>query len=411
MKRILLAGLALGTLAAAASLRAEAPRPNPAAPVAAGSNQFALELYGKLRGQDGNLFFSPFSVSTALAMTSTGAKGRTLEQMVGTLHMPADPVQAHAGYAALLKGLNAEGIDPKKRGYDLSVANALWGQQGIDWKPDFLAAAEKYYGAGLREVDFKGATEAAGKTINAWVEQQTHNKIKDLIKSGVLQPDTRLVLTNAIYFKGAWAIEFDKKRTRDEAFHLSADRQVKAPMMHQESGFFYGETDSLQMLQLPYRGNEVSMVVLLPKKRDGLEAMEKSLSAENLSKWLRQLRHEEKVIVTLPKFKMTREFDLERKLSELGMKDLFAPGLADLSGMTGAKNLFVSNVIHKAFVEVNEEGTEAAAATAVIVRPTSAPLNPRPVPVFKADHPFIFVIRDNRSGAVLFMGRLADPSK
>jgi serpin B len=405
-RRMFLPGLAL----AVAGGNVRAAQPTMKKPVAEGSNQFAAELYGKLSKEEGNLFFSPFSISTALGMTSVGARGQTLEQMVKTLHLPPDQAETNRGFAELMKSLNAEGSDPAKRGYELSVANALWGQQGASWEKSFRDTTEKFYGAGLHQVDFARATEAARQTINGWVEKQTRDKIKDLIAKDVLQPDTQLVLTNAIYFKGKWAVEFSKKATNDELFFTAPEKSAKVPMMHIRGGYGYYEDADLQALEMPYKGNELAMVVFLPKKKDGLAALEKSLTPVNLAKWVGGLRYTETVIVTLPRFKMTSEFSLAKQLASMGMKDLFSMG-ADLSGMRRDGGLFISDAIHKAFVEVNEEGTEAAAATAIIARPTAAAVNPRPIPVFRADHPFAFTIRDRRNGSVLFMGRVADPAK
>lgn len=400
MRNVLLVGLLL-TVGVTPSVAADKPAKNP---VADGNTQFALELYTKLSGQKGNLFLSPFSISTALGMTSAGAKGKTLDEMNQTLHLPADQAETHAGFASLIKTLNAEGVEPAKRGYELSVANALWGQKGANWLPTFLETTGKNYGAGLREVDYM-QTEAARKTINQWVEQQTKDKIKDLLQEGVLLPDTQLVLTNAIYFKGAWAVEFNKKETRDEPFFSDGVKGTKTPTMHVSSGYRYHEEAGFQALELPYKGKELSMVIFLPKKKDGLADFEKTLSAAKLNEWLGKLRMEPTVNVSLPKFKMTSEFSLSKTLSGMGMKLLFSEG-ADLSGMNGKGGLFVSDAIHKAFVDVNEEGTEAAAATAIVVRPTSARIEP----FFRADHPFFFAIRDHRTGSVLFVGRVVDPT-
>ncbi|HEY8506075.1 MAG TPA: serpin family protein [Gemmataceae bacterium] len=402
-------GVALG--AALTCAGGEEPRTGPAAEeVVKGNNQFALDLYARLRERDGNLFLSPFSISTALAMTATGAEGRTLEQMQRVLHLPKDREATNAGFAALLKRLNAAGGDAAKRPYELAIANALWGAAGKKWRPEFLAATREHYGAGLREVDFT-ATEQARRTINAWVEEQTRDRIRDLIPKGVLNSDTKLVLTNAIYFKGQWEREFSRKATRPEKFYVSAGKTVEAPLMHRSGRYRYGEAENLQFLELPYRGNALSMVVLLPREKTGLAAMEKELTDVNLTAWLGKLRPEPTVRVWLPRFKVTTAFRLADELKAMGMTDAFSRAAADLSGMTGERDLFVSEVVHKAFVEVNEEGTEAAAATGVIVAPTSAPIEPKVIPTFRADHPFVFLIRDNRSGSVLFLGRVTNPAE
>jgi hypothetical protein len=273
-----------------------------------------------------------------------------------------------------------------------------------------LTLTKENYGAGLREVDFVNAAEReqARKTINSWVEKETKEKIKDLIPQGVLDALTRLVLTNAIYFKGDWALEFDKKQTTDAPFKISADKEVTVPLMYQKGDFKYAQEDGLQIIELPYKGDELSMVVLLPAEVDGLAELEKSLTPKDLNRWSTLLRKRE-VYVYLPKFKMTTgPLELGGVLKAMGMKDAFSLPPADFSGMTGSRDLFISNVLHKAFVAVDEKGTEAAAATAVVVTLTA---ELAASPVFRADHPFVFVIKDNRSGSILFMGRLTNPGK
>ncbi len=369
--------------------------------IVTGNNTFALNLYAQVRGEEGNLFLSPFSISTALAMTYAGARGETATQMREALHLGAEGERLHQAFGHLLETLNAQG---EKGGYQLSVANALWGQKGAGFLREFLDLTQEHYGAGLREVDFARATEAARRTINTWVEKETKDKIKDLIQPGVLSALTELVLINAIYFKGTWADPFDEKSTRDASFTLGAGDQVKVPTMHRTDDFRYAEGEGFQALELPYEGNDLSMVIVLPREADGLAALEARLSAENLESWLAGLRRR-KVRVALPRFTMTSSFRLEEALKSLGMTDAFS-GRADFSGMNGTGGLFISAVIHKAFVDVNEEGTEAAAATAVVMMKSAAPR--RPV-VFQADPPFLFLIRDNRSGSILFIGRLANP--
>jgi serpin B len=396
MKRLAM-GLLAGLLVAPLLAAREGPDTKA---VVKGDTAFALGLYGKLRGKEGNLFLSPFSISTALAMTSAGARGETLDEMANTLHLPPQK-ELHPANAALLRQVNGGG---KKRGYELSTANALWGQEGYHFLPAFVKLNKEGYGAGLREVDFAGDAEGARRTINAWVEKQTHDKIKDLLKPGVLDSMTRLVLTNAIYFKGDWLRQFKKDATREEAFQLGGGKGVKAPLMHQTGTFGYLDGGTFQALEMPYAGKDLSMVVLLPKKVEGLADLEKSLTPDNLAGWLKKLRERE-VEVALPRFKVTSEFQLKPVLSGLGMPLAFSPGKADFSGIDGSRKLFITAVVHKAFVEVNEKGTEAAAATGVVAGADSALVTP----VFRADHPFVFLIRDRRSGSVLFLGRLADP--
>lgn len=411
MKRSVIAGL-LASAVLAAPATAEKPDDAKAdrAAVAQGDNQFALDLYAKLRGEDGNLFFSPYSISTALAMTRAGARGDTAAEMDKVMHFTLPQEKLHSAFAALIKEVNGDPAD-KKRGYQLNTANALWGQKDFGFKADFLKLVKDDYGAGLNELDFIGAPEPARQTINGWVEKQTQNKIKDLLKQGDVTPDTRLVLTNAIYFKGDWASQFKKDQTKDEPFHLGADKKADAPLMHQQGEYGYFDGGTFQALELPYAGKNLSMVVLLPKTIDGLGDLEKDLTADKLAGWIGKL-HKQEVIVTLPKFKTEQRVSLGKTLSEMGMKLAFDDQKADLSGMAGKPGtLFISDVIHKAFVDVNEEGTEAAAATAVVIaRPSAIHVEP-PTPVFRADHPFLFLIRDVRSDSILFLGRLADPTK
>jgi serpin B len=260
------------------------------------------------------------------------------------------------------------------------------------------------YGAGLKEVDFAADAEGARKTINAWVEKETKEKIKELLRPGVVGSDTRLVLTNAIYFKGDWARQFKKDATREEEFRLGGGKGVRAPLMRQRRTFGYLDGGTFQALEMPYAGKDLSMVVLLPKKLDGLPDLEKSLTPDDLVGWLKRLREQE-VDVALPRFKLTAEFELKPVLSSLGMPLAFTAGKADFSGVDGSRKLFLSAVVHKAFVDVNEQGTEAAAATGVVARATAVHVTP----VFRADHPFVFLIRDRRSDSVLFLGRLANP--
>ncbi len=341
-------------------------------------------------------------------MTRAGTRGDTAAEMDKTLHFDLPQDKLNAGFADLIKQIN--GAADQKRAYELRTANALWGQKGYAFNPDFLKTAKDDYGGGLNDVDFVGATEQARKAINDWVEEQTKQKIKDLLKPGSLTVDTRLVLTNAIYFNGTWADPFKKDATHDEPFRLGADKKVDAPLMHQTGHYGYLDGDGFQALELPYKGGELSMVVLLPKKIDGLADLETGLTADKLAGWVGKM-HRQKVIVTLPKFKTTQQMGMKDILSKMGMPSAFTPGKADLSGIAESKDrLWISDVIHKAFVDVNEEGTEAAAATGVIFTATSAVIEPPP-PEFRADHPFVFLIRDTRNDDILFLGRIADPTK
>jgi serpin B len=392
-------------------LHNDTPSPEGTPPVTAipqlveGGNQFAWDLYRELARGEGNLFFSPNSISVALAMTYAGAAGTTQREMAATLHLGTDPDQLHQAMQSLLKQW---AVERKDQGYQLRVANRLWGQRRYEFLGEFLAVTREYYGAELARLDFGQDAEAARGTINRWVEEQTENKIVDLIPSGALNSSTMLVLTNAVYFHGSWSRAFDKKLTRDDDFHLGGGKQVRVPLMHQRSRFRHGAVDGLQVLDLPYGNADLSLVVLLPDAVEGLGQLESQLTPERVGTWLAGARSGE-VQVYLPKFKVTSSYVLNDALCALGMPSAFAADAADFSGMTGQRDLFISKVVHKAYVDVYEEGTEAAAATGVIMERTSvAP--PRPVPIFRADHPFVFLIRDNRTGAILFLGRLSDPT-
>ena len=373
--------------------------------VVAGNTAFACDLYGKLKGQEGNLFLSPYSISTALAMTYGGAGGDTGAQMAKTLHFDLAKEGLHPAFAALENGL--AGVQ-KKGKIKLAVANSLWPQKGYAFLPEYLDLCKKNYGTVITPLDYLKAAESARKTINAWVEDKTSKKITDLIGPGVLGAMTRMVLVNAIYFKGDWASQFKTEATQKHPFHISAGKTVDVALMHQRHEFAYSENDDMQVLELPYAGIDLSMIVLLPRKTDGIADLEAKLSTQNLTAWTGRLGFP-KVDVFLPKFKMTSQFSLNDKLAALGMTDAFS-SKADFSGMNGKRDLYISAVIHKAFVEVNEEGTEAAAATAVAISCKSERIEP-PSVVFRADHPFLFLIRDNHTGSILFLGRITDPTK
>ncbi len=374
--------------------------------VVEGSNAFAVDLYGQISAQPGNLFFSPESISTAFAMAYAGAQGQTAAEMGKVFHFTLPPERLHPAMGALLAGMNGP-----HQGYALSVADALWGEQDEHFLPAYLQLVETNYGAGFNQVDFKTSPDAARATINQWVEQQTNNKIQNLLSAGSVTPLTRLILTNAIYFKAAWADQFQQSATKNADFHLSAGKTIQAPMMHNSGSYAYFKGPSFQALLLPYEKNEISMLILLPDDVDGLSALEGSLTAANLEKWIAALGNEGKAIVSLPRFKITQQFELSPTLENLGMKTAFDASSADFSAMTGDKSLSISAAIHKAYIDLDEDGTEAAAATAVMM--TGMAMRPMPTPppiVFTADHPFLFLIRDNASGAILFMGRLTDPT-
>jgi serpin B len=387
--------------------------PSPTADQAAvveGNNTFAIELYRRLGYETGNLFFSPESISTALAMTYAGARADTAAEMARTLHFTLPPGQLHPAMGALLRDRNAA-----HDGYQLKEADALWVQKGYSLLPEFLQLNKDNYEAGLNQLDFKGATEASRQTINLWVEQRTENKIRELLTPGILDSDSRLVLTNAIYFKGDWERAFKKEDTKEEDFHLSATQAIKTPLMHMTNGFSCLDGGSFQALEIPYKNKELSMIILLPKAMEGLSEFEQSLSPANMQQLLHQLRPAEKIIVTMPKFKIEALLGTGPALIAMGMRKALDVNTADFTGMASRKtmqldgNLSIDAVIHKAYVDVNEEGTEAAAATAVITHRKLGAYQMPPL-IFRADHPFMFLIRDNRSGSILFIGRVINPS-
>jgi serpin B len=374
------------------------------AAVVEGNTDFALDLYRELKETSGNLFFSPYSISTALAMTYAGARENTAKQMADVLHFPSGQKEVHPAFSRLETLLN----EVQDRGdIQLNIANSLWPQEGYPFLEEYLALVKKYYGVVITPLDYKGDAEKARIIINQWVEEKTKDKIKNLLQPGILDAVTRLVLVNAIYFKGNWASQFDEKRTKADTFYLMAGRTMQTPLMAQKQEFAYGEEEFLQVLELPYVGKSLSMIVLLPKEKDGLPALEKRLTAANLRMWTSMPRKQE-VQVFLPRFKMTSQFSLGKTLGAMGMRDAFNPDKANFSGMDGRLNwLYIGAVIHKAFVDVNEQGTEAAAATAVVMKIRMALQQP----IFRADHPFIFLIRENSTGSILFLGRVMDPSQ
>ncbi len=371
-----------------------------------GNTAFALDLYSRLKSNPGNLFFSPYSISTALAMTYTGARGETEKQMSQVLHFGAAQEKVHSCFNELQRQL-AE--TEKQQGIQLTVANALWAQKGHPLLPAFLKAVKDEYQANINQADFTTAAEAARRQINHWVTEQTKDKIRDILPPGSLDAATRLVLANAIYFKGLWAEPYDKAETSPQTFHRSANNLAQVPLMHHFENIRYMEESDFQAVELPYKGEGLSMVVLLPRQVEGCGALENRLSPGVISRSLGRMK-KQRVEIFLPRFKLESNFDLSGTLAKMGMSSACGPH-ADFSGMDGTRQLFISAVFHKAWGEVNEEGTEAAAATAVVVVASAALRPPPPPPVFRADHPFIFFIRDTRSGSLLFLGRLADPSR
>jgi serpin B len=383
------------------------------AKLAAGAvNAFAADLYSQLRAQTGNLVVSPYSVALALAMTRLGAEGTTGQELGTVLHLP---LGGKTDEVAAFKHLTESVVTPPRSAKprpELSVANSLWLEQGHPWKKPFLDAARGSFRAGVFDVNFRGNPEGARRSINQWVEKETHNRITDLVPPQGVTTLTRMVLANAIYFKARWAESFKKEDTRTEDFTLANGQKVRAALMHRRGDFRIWETDGFQVLKVPYDGKATSMYVFLPRTPDGLPQLEGQLDAAHLVEWTTIMGGGE-VKVWLPRFKFTVPTELAEVLQQLGVREAFGPG-ANFKGMTDhPEGLVISRVIHKAFVETDEVGTEAAAATAVIALAGAAPvaqMPPPPVREFRADHPFLFVIKHEPTGAVLFVGRVLNPT-
>nr|XP_012623906.1 leukocyte elastase inhibitor isoform X1 [Microcebus murinus]XP_012623907.1 leukocyte elastase inhibitor isoform X1 [Microcebus murinus] len=376
--------------------------------LSAANTRFALDLFRALNENNptGNIFISPFSISSAMAMILLGTRGNTAAQLSKAFHF--DSVEEiHSRFQSLHADINKRGAS-----YILKLANRLYGEKTYNFLPEFLASTQKMYGAELAGVDFQHASEDARQTINQWVKGQTEGKIPELLAAGVVDDMTKLVLVNAIYFKGNWQEKFMKEATEDAPFRLNKKDTKTVKMMYQKKKFPYGYIEDLRcrVLELPYQGKELSMLVLLPKDIEdgstGLKKIEEALTLEKLHEWTKSGNlGVMEVNVGLPRFKLEDSYVLNSDLARLGVQDLFHSSKADLSGISGARDIFISKIIHKSFVEVSEEGTEAAAATAGIA--TFAMLAPEED--FIADHPFFFFIRHNPSSSVLFMGRFSSP--
>ena len=380
-----------------------------------GNNAFAFDLYQVLSAEDGNLFYSPYSISLALAMTYAGARGETEQQMASTLRFDLPRDRLHSVFNGLDvelagRGEGAEGTD--EEGFRLNIVNALWGQKDFEFLSEFLDLVAENYGAGLNLLDFVNAAEDSRLVINDWVSEQTEGKIEDLIPPGAIDGLTRLVLTNAIFFNAAWLYPFSESGTKDGVFHLLDGEELMVPMMSQTADFGLAMGDGYQMVELPYDGGELSMVILLPNAGH-FDPIEDSLDGNSVRAMADGLTST-RVALTMPKFEFESDFSLAGTLGEMGMPVAFTPAFgpctsetADFSGMTGTCDLFIKDIVHKAFVSVDEAGTEAAAATAVIIGTDS--VKPQPIEVI-VDRPFVFLIRDIETGAILFIGRIADPS-
>ncbi len=372
------------------------------------NNAFALDLYQLLRAQNTNLLFSPYSITQALSMALAGARGQTAQQLTHALHLRLPPERLHPAANALDQALARRRTAPAgqdQQDFELEVANGLWGQTGYTLQPAFLDLLAENYGTGLQLLDFQAAPEQARATINARIDEQTRGKIKDLLPPQSITTHTRLVLTNAIYFNAKWRLPFAPGLTHEESFHPLVGDPVVVPMMAQEEGFRYAEEGSCQAIELPYRGG-ISMVVLLPKAGQFAE-FERGLDTATLRAILDRLEPHE-VTLTMPKFAYrAASFSLRQSLRQLGIIDAFQPEVADFSGMDGSGELSIDDAHHQATVTVDETGTEAAAASAVVFHAISGSLE-RPIPM-SVDRPFIFLIRDDETGTILFLGRVLDP--
>ncbi|MCD6367768.1 MAG: serpin family protein [Candidatus Aenigmarchaeota archaeon] len=365
------------------------------------NNRFALELYSQLeKSEKGNIFYSPYSIYSALAMTYEGARGKTAEEMRDVFHFP-DYEVLRPNFAAVYNDINEGGGD-----YTLRTGNALWIQKNYPILKDYLDTVEKYYGGKATNLDFASEPEKSRQTINRFIEEQTNHKIKDLIPPGFIDPATRLILTNAIYFKGTWRFEFNPEDTRPQEFKISPTETVEVPMMYMKpdkAKFNYADLGNLQILELPYKGDKISMIIILPK--GDLSSIE-PITLDKIESWESQMEETKLDAIYLPKFEFDTKYFMRNTLKSMGMPTAFSSS-ADFSGITGTKDLYIDEVIHQAYVKVDEEGTEAAAATAVVMKLTAV----MPRKVFRADHPFLFLIQDRENGNILFLGRVVDPTE
>ncbi|MGV8151518.1 MAG: serpin family protein [Candidatus Nanoarchaeia archaeon] len=383
--------------------------------VVSANNEFAFELYSQInKNQDGNIFYSPYSISAALAMTYEGARQDTAKEIKEVFHFP-ESVVLRPNFASIYNNINKEDKE-----YQLKTGNALWLQKDYPFLEEYTSNVENYYGGKATNLDFIKDTENSRQTINGFIEEQTNNRIKDLIPSGMLDPYTRLVLTNAIYFKGTWEWEFDKGDTKERDFKINENNIKKVPMMFmkpEKASFNYADLEKLQILELPYKGDKLSMLIILPKQGVDydMETYEEifsnytlediELTAEKLNEYKAEMKETKLGSISIPKFEFDTKYFMKETLSALGMPSAFDETKADFSGMTGSTDLSISQVIHQAYVKVDEKGTEAAAATAVTLDKSAA----GPRNIFNADHPFIFIIQEKETGNILFLGKVVNP--
>jgi serpin B len=406
-----LAGCAPGPAGVTVAQSALPREPSPSIPegdlpaLVEGDTGFGLALYQVLRQEEGNLFYSPFSISLALAMAYAGARGQTEQEMAQALRFTLPQDRLHPAFNALLLDLDRRAEEADDEAFQMSIANSIWGQQDYAFLQEYLDVLARNYGAGMRLVDFMNAPEEARVAINDWVSEETEERIQDLIPEGVIDTLTRLVLANAIYFKASWSEQFEEGDTRPQDFHLLDGSAVSVPMMHQSATFRYGESQGVQAVELPYVGDEVAMLILMPQS-GGFETFESSLTPEVLQSLIASMEPRQ-LTLGMPKYEIRSRFALVPALAELGISTAFGSE-ADFSGIDGTRELYISDVVHQAFVSVDEAGTEAAAATAVFFGLTAMPMAPFELTL---DRPFVFLLRDVQTGAILFAGRLVNPAE
>ncbi|MDO5114500.1 MAG: serpin family protein [Synergistaceae bacterium] len=382
-------------------------KPNPkalSANAALSVNKFTFDLYREIAAErkGENIFISPYSVTSALAMTYAGARGITEREMERVLSINPD---IHKSMGALIGELNSVPRDIAQ----IRSANALWPAKGENILPEYAQTVQEYYNAALTPLNYAANPGAARRTINKWVEKQTQNKIKDIIKEGLLTKETRMLLTNAIYFQSRWEEEFEAVNTAPRPFRISPGRSVMALTMDRTAQrLSYAKLSDAEMIAMPYKGGRFSMIVILPDENSTLDTLEAALSTEQMARWTASME-EKKVKILLPKFRQEDDYDLASTLSKMGMASAFVPGEADFSAITGFNDFYISNIVHKTFIDVAEEGTEAAAATAVIMMRTSLPFEDPELITFRADRPFLYMIKDNSSEAIIFIGRCLKP--
>ncbi len=384
-------------------IKATAQAPQQLSQWADSTDAFCADIFGELSTPGTNLLFSPYSISSVLSMTSLGAMGTTKEEMQSVLHCSGE--NYNSDFSTVIQSLNSVG---KFGNVSLNTANAIWVEKGFRLRQRFIDNNRRYYNAGLYTLDFSKNPKKSRKAINDWIAEQTNDKIKDILADGSITPETVMVLGNAVYFYGHWLHEFDKSKTRDASFYPINASEYTTPFMNIEERFRTRSDELMTALEIEYLGEDVSMIIILPREQDGLSKLEANIS--NLRQWLpvKKIDPARKTNVFIPRFKFETLSNLNGALIALGMESAFDER-ADFSEIEPEGMLYIDRVVHKAFIEVNEAGTEAAAATVVEMRMKSA--MPQPVPEFVADHPFLFVIRHNTTGALLFVGKIERPEE